>query len=71
MIQLIAAAGRKNNRLIFLASAVGIPRIMVSHSISRLPPPIPNPVRNPSRVPTRIITGNVSNINTGSLPIES
>ena len=63
------AAGRKNNRLILRASWWDIPAEMVSHSISKLPPPTPIPDRKPRTVLMTKRKGRESNINIEYLPI--
>lgn len=65
---LMMAVGRKNRRLMFLASGWEIPTISVNQSVSRLPPPTPIPARNPKTVPISAQNPNVSSIYSGCLP---
>ena len=65
------ADGRKNNKLMILASAYSMSATIVSQSISKLPPPTPNPARNPSTAAIEITTGKFSSINIEYLPIKS
>lgn len=70
-VQAIKAQGRKNRRLVLLASIGAQSITIVNHRIRRLPPPIPRPDKNPSKVPTKIDTTKELSIGNGFLPTGS